>query len=173
MASSPTRRPAPQMQVFKPRESLIKFTRFFPVILTGIAVMVGVGIAIGYYTHMWMIPVMMAFPLFSTGVGAAVANRLSKSRVLIDHTGLRLMQGEVVQANIPWNQVTRLTVRQQNNDNVYEVWIRDRAVTLAAAYYENGEQLLAAVSTRTNRPWERQRDPNAPAGPQRRPAGPR
>lgn len=157
-SSQPTRRPA-QQQVFKPRESLVKFTQFFPLILAGIAVMVVAGVVVGYYLHQWLIPIMMGFPLFSTGVGASVANRLSKSRVVIDQGGFRVLQGDVVQVHVPWNQVTRLTVRQQNGDNVYEVWVQNRPIALAAPYYENGDQLLAAVSARTNRPWERQRAP--------------
>jgi hypothetical protein len=155
-------RPAPQQQVFKPRESLIKFTSFYPLIITGVLVAIGVGIALGYYLHAWLVPVMMAFPLFSTVVGASIAKRLSKSKVVIDQGGLRLVQGDQVQAAVAWNQVTRLTVRQERGDNVYEVWVKNRQFVLPAAYYENGDQLLSAVSARTNRPWERQRE--APKG---------
>ncbi|MDB5102003.1 MAG: hypothetical protein JWM80_6424 [Cyanobacteria bacterium RYN_339] len=155
-------RPAPQQQVFKPRESLIKFTRFYPLILAGIVVMIGVGIAIGYYLKAWLVPVMMLFPLFSTAVGATIANRLSKSKVVIDPGGLRLVQGEQVQVAVAWNQVTRLTVRQERGDNVYEVWVKNRQYVLPAAYYENGDALLSAVSARTNRPWERQRETQPP-----------
>jgi hypothetical protein len=164
-SGQPTRRPPAQQQVYKPRESLVKFTQFFPLLVTGVAALMAIGIAIGYYAHMWLIPVMMVFPLFSTIVGATIANRLSKSRVVIDQAGLRVLQGDLVQSHIPWNQVTRLTVRQERGDNVYEVWAQNRPVALAASYYENGEQLLAAVSARTNRPWERQRDPQADAPP--------
>lgn len=157
-SSQPTRR-APQQQVFKPRESLVKFTSYFPLIISAVAVVLALTCVLAWKTGFWLIPVMTTFPLFSTVVGATIANRLSKSRVMIDQAGLRLLQGDQVQVAVPWNQVTRLTVRQQNGDNVYEVWVQNRPIALAASYYEGGEQLLAAVSARTNRPWERQREP--------------
>ena len=156
--NQPTRR-APQQQVFRPRESVIKLTRFFPLVISGVVAMLGVGIAVGFYMNAWLIPLMMAVPLFSTVVGATIASRMSKSRVEIDQVGLRLLSGDTLQAHIPWNHITRLTVRQERGDNVYEVWVKSRVVPLQAAYYENGDQLLAAVSTRTNRPWERLREP--------------
>ena len=156
--NQPARRPSPQ-QVFKPRASLVKFTKFYPLIIAGVLIMIVLGVLVGYYTHAWLIPVMMLMPLLSTIVGATIASRMSKSKVVLDQTGFRVLSGDVLKAQIRWNQVTRLTVRQERGDNVYEVWIKSRSIALQAAYYENGDQLLAQVSQRTNRPWERQRNP--------------
>ena len=56
---------------------------------------------------------------------------------------------------MPWSQVTRLTVRREREDDVYEVWVRNQPVTLPASFFEESDKLLQAVSAKTRRPWER------------------
>jgi hypothetical protein len=97
----------------------------------------------------------MAFPAFSIAGGAIYANRLTQSRIVIDQERMRIMQGSQCQANLPWSQITRLTVRREREDDVYEVWVRNQPVTLPAAFFEDQDKLLQVVSARTRRPWER------------------
>jgi hypothetical protein len=150
----------PSTQVFKPRDTVYKFQRFFPVILGGLllALLAGGGGAYALRTWLpmwWMIPLFMAFPAFSIAGGAIYANRLTQSRIVIDQERMRIMQGSQCQANLPWSQITRLTVRREREDDVYEVWVRNQPVTLPAAFFEDQDKLLQVVSARTRRPWER------------------
>ena len=158
---SPAGQGAPAgQQVFKPRASVYKFQSYFPIILGGLLVVLLAATAGAYalrtwLTLWWMMPLFMAFPVFSIAGGAIYANRLTKSRIVIDQERLRILQGEQVQANVPWSQVTRLTVRREREDDVYEVWVRNQPVTLPASFFEDSDKLLQAVSARTRRPWER------------------
>lgn len=153
-------------QVFKPRASVLKFGKFFGPILVMVLVLLGMGTGVSYmlgqwfpklFSMWWIMPITMSIPLVSVIGGAVYANRLTKARVVIDGQSLRILQGDHVEAHLAWSQITRLTVRQERGDNVYEVWVRDQAVPLPAAFFEDGEKLLQAVSARTRRPWERPR----------------
>jgi hypothetical protein len=149
-------------QVFKPRASVYKFQSFFPLIVAGLvlAVLLGGGIAYALRAYLplwWMIPLFMAFPAVSVVAGAVYANRLAASRIVLDGERIRIMQGQTVEANIPWTQISRLTVRRERDDDVFELWLRNQPVRLPAAFFENSDQLLQAVSARTRRPWERMR----------------
>jgi hypothetical protein len=139
-----------------------KFQSFFPLIVAGlvVAVLLGGGIAYALRTYLplwWMIPLFMAFPAVSVVAGAVYANRLAASRIVLDGERIRIMQGQTVEANIPWTQISRLTVRRERDDDVFELWLRNQPVRLPAAFFENSDQLLQAVSARTRRPWERVR----------------
>jgi len=144
----------PNQIVFKPRASLVKFSRFFPPILAGLGVLFILGLAAGYWLKQPLIPVMMAVPIFSIAGGAIYANRLTQGRIVIDMERIRIIEAGAVKANLPWNQITRLTMRQDGDDTVHEMWVKQQAIPLRAAYFEDGDKLLAAVSARTNRGWE-------------------
>lgn len=150
----------PSQQVFKPRASVYKFQSFFPMLLGGLLVVLLLGVAGAYALRAWlpmwwMIPLFMSFPVFSIAGGAIYASRLTKSRIVVDQERLRILQGDQVQANLPWSQITRLTVRREREDDVYEVWVRNQPVTLPASFFEDSDKLLQVVSARTRRPWER------------------
>lgn len=147
-------------QIFKPRASVFKFAKFFPMILAALLVVLAAGFGGAYMVRQWlpmwwMMPLFMSFPIFSVVGGMLYANRLTKARVVIDQERLRIIQGDRTQANLSWSQITRLTVRQERGDNVYELWVRNEPIQLPAAFFEDGEKLLQAVSARTRRPWER------------------
>jgi hypothetical protein len=149
-------------QVFKPRASVYKFQAFFPLILGGLVAAVALGGGLAWLFRAvlpmwWMIPLFMAFPALSIGAGAIYAQRLTRSRVVVDDDRLLLLQGNEVEASIPWSQITRLTVRKEREEDIFEVWLRDQPVRLPAAFFEHSDQLLQAVSARTRRPWERAR----------------
>jgi hypothetical protein len=165
-APGPGSRPPASQQVFTPRESVYKFQSFFPLIVAGLllAVVTGGGIAFALRAYLplwWMIPLFMSFPAVSVIAGAVYASRLASSRIVLDADRIRIMQGQRVEANLPWGQISRLTVRKERNEDVFELWVRNQAVRLPVAFFENSEELLQAVSARTRRPWERVR-PGAP-----------
>ncbi|MEB3197548.1 MAG: hypothetical protein VKP62_10135 [Candidatus Sericytochromatia bacterium] len=154
--------PGGGQQVFKPRASVYKFQSYYPLIAAGLVVAVAAGAAIAYGLRAWlplwwMIPLFMAFPAVSVGVGAIYAQRLTRSRIVLDGERLRIFSGQNLEANIPWSHITRLTVRRERNQEIFEIWLRDQPVQLPVAFFEQGEGLLQAVSARTRRPWERPR----------------
>jgi hypothetical protein len=139
-----------------------KFQSFFPLILGGLVAVVALGGSVAWMFRAvlpmwWMIPLFMAFPALSIGAGAIYAQRLTRSRVVVEDDRLLLLQGTEVEASIPWSQITRLTVRKERDEDIFEVWLRDQPVRLPAAFFEHSDLLLQAVSARTRRPWERPR----------------
>ena len=54
-----------------------------------------------------------------------------------------------------------LHIRKENEDNVYEVWVKNQSIPLPAGFYQDGDKLIKAVSARTKLAWENVKTPAA------------
>lgn len=153
-AGRPPQGGAPQPIVFKPKEQVVKFSKIFPLIYAALAVVFLIALGIGIWAKNFLIPLFMGIPIFSAVAGGTFVNRLTQSRIVIDGERLRIVQGNVVQANLAWSQITKLTIRKENDDNIYELWVKNQSIPLPAGFYHDGDKLLKAVSARTKLPWE-------------------
>lgn len=154
--------PASGQQVFKPKESMTKFNNFFPklyAIFGGVFVLALVG---GYYLSsafhnptFWLMPVMTGFPIVSMVLTGVFVTRMSKRRIVIDADRIRMLEGNQVQTNLAWHQITRLTIRRERDADLYELWVKNQTIPVYAAFFHDGDKLLQAISARTSLPWER------------------
>jgi hypothetical protein len=158
-AGRPPQGGPPQQIVFKPKEQVLKFSKMFPMIYGGLGVVFLIALGIGLWTKFYLIPVFMAIPIFSAVAGGTFVKRLTQSRIVIDGERLRIVQGNQVQANLAWGQITKLTVRKENDNDIYEMWVKNQPIPLPAGFYHDGDKLLKAVSARTKLAWEAGRTP--------------
>jgi hypothetical protein len=80
---------------------------------------------------------------------------MQNTRVVIDGDRIRVVQGKLVTLNLPWHTITRLTIRDVQGGNMYELWVKEKATPLMADFFEDGDKLLKAVSARTSLAWEK------------------
>lgn len=146
---------ATNQQVFKPKDSVLKFSKIFPGLYAIFGAVFVAALVAGVWTGFYLVPVMVAFPILGTVIAGTYASRLSRSRIVIDGERLRIVQGNKVQANLPWGQITKLTIRKEREEDLYEMWVKESPIPLPAAFYNDGDKLIMAVSARTNKPWVR------------------
>lgn len=149
-----TAKPANQ-QVFKPRETVQKFSKIFPALYAIFGAIFLVALVAGIWLGYYLVPIMVAFPIFGTIAAGVYASRLAQSVIVIDGDRLRIVQGKAVKANLLWHQITRLTIRKEREEDLYEMWVKDQSVPLPASFYQDGDKLIKAVSARTSLAWER------------------
>lgn len=140
--------------VFKPREAVTAFSRYFPIMYAVFGTIFAITTVAAIYFQLWLMPVFMAFPLISLVAGGVYVNRIKNTRVVIDLERLRVMRASTVVAAVPWRQVSRLTMRQQQGGILYEVWVKDQPIMLPAGFLEDGDKLVQAVSARAQKPWD-------------------
>lgn len=147
--------------VFKPRESLARFASFFPPLIAGTGLLFLAGCGVGYYlggTSTILVPAMMLMPLGSVTVGMLYARRMMGARVIIDPQRLRLLQDNKLQMEIPWGAITRLQIQPTDQgDEHFLIWAGAQELPFPAAFFDHQDKLLAEISRRANRPWERPR----------------
>ena len=156
--TAPTGQPTAAPHVFKPRATLGKFTKFFPLFYAACGVVMAGCLAAAYFLNMWLIPLMAAIPMASVIATGLYASKMQNQRVVIDHQGLRVLQGKQPTLALTWKSITRLTIRDVQGGNMYELWVRKEASPLMADFFEDSDKLLAAISARAELPWERLED---------------
>jgi hypothetical protein len=154
------RQAAPQaqnanQQVFKPRDTLGAFTKIFPMLYIGFGVVMVALLVAAYFLNMWIIPVMGAIPMGSVIATGMFTTKMQNTRVVIDQERIRVAQGKALTLNLAWHQITRLTIRDVQGGNMYELWVKEKATPLMADFFEDGDKLLMAVSARTSLAWEK------------------
>ncbi|MFN3432277.1 MAG: hypothetical protein ACK46X_20295 [Candidatus Sericytochromatia bacterium] len=142
-------------QVFKPRATLGSFTKIFPMLYVGFGVVMVASLAAGFFLGMWLIPLMAAIPMASVIATGLYAQRMTHMRVVLDLERLRVFSGKQPTLNLAWHQITRLTIRDVQGGNMYEVWVKDKATPLMAEFFEDSDKMLQAVSARTSLAWEK------------------
>lgn len=142
-------------QVFKPRDTLGSFSKIFPMLYVGFAVVMVLLLVAAYFLNMWIVPIMGAIPMASVILTGTFTTRMQNTRVVIDGDRIRLVQGKQVTLNLPWHTITRLTIRDVQGGNMYELWVKEKATPLMADFFEDGDKLLKAVSARTSLAWEK------------------
>ena len=142
-------------QVFKPRDTLGKFTKIFPMLYIGFGVVMAASLAAAFFLGMWLIPLMAAIPMASVIATGVYTKKMAAQRVVIDQERLRVFEGKQPTVNLTWKQITRLTIRDVQGGNMYELWVRQQATPLMAEFFEDSDKLLKAVSARAELPWER------------------
>jgi hypothetical protein len=145
--------PAAQ-QVFKPRDTLGKFTKIFPMLYVGFGVVMVLSLAAGFFLGMWLIPLMAAIPMASVIATGMYAEKMTNMRVVLDQERIRVFSGKQPTLNLAWHQITRLTIRDVQGGNMYELWVKDKATPLMAEFFDDSDKMLKAVSARTSLAWE-------------------
>lgn len=153
----PPPQPGPGGQlVFKPREALGKFMSFFPPLLAFTGLLFVLGCGVGWYLGQVLVPVMMLPPLIGVIAGLVYAKRMMAARVVLDPQRLRLFQDKQMQLEIPWGAITRLQIKPTDDgDEAFLIWAGPQELPFPAGFFEHHDKLLAEISRRANRPWER------------------
>jgi hypothetical protein len=142
-------------QIFAPKDTLGKFSKIFPMLYVGFGVVMVALIAAAYFLNQWVLPLMGAIPMASVIATGTFATKMQNTRVVIDGDRIRIVEGKFVKLNLLWHQITRLTIRQVNDGQMYELWAKDKATPLMADFFVDGDKLLKAVSARTSLAWEK------------------
>ncbi|HEY9720958.1 MAG TPA: hypothetical protein V6D47_03040 [Oscillatoriaceae cyanobacterium] len=154
--------PAPGAVVFKPKESMTKFGNFFPKLYAIFGCVFLVALAGGYFLSsrfhngtFWLMPIMTGFPIGSMVLTGIYVGRVSKRKIVIDGDRIRMIEGAQVKTNLQWHQITRLTIRRERDADLYELWVKNQPLAVHAAFFQDGDKLLQAISARTSLAWER------------------
>ena len=145
---------AAHQQIFKPKDTIAKFSKLFPAMYVGFGLVLVASVGLAVWLNMWLIPVMAVVPMVSVIATGLYAKKLMSARVVIDAERIRVFQGKQATLSLAWHQITRLTIRQVQDGAMYELWVKDKATPLMADFFVDGDKLLKAVSARTSLSWE-------------------